>query len=207
MDFRFTRRPRVWLVLTNKGLSFVSPKAEIEERGLLMWLMWQDGRGCDGHVTSHLPTPPKGVNHARASGATVASSALCSPLSASRSVPASAQPSMSSLRRFAQTNAAVSASPRTGGSTSASTAASPTTPVRGNPTTPRARLIYPISPVTSPSLSASQPFDWEAARSRRPPPYPYSTPSGKRKSRSSDVGTGMGTPGKRVVRKKSLYDR
>ncbi|EIW60092.1 uncharacterized protein TRAVEDRAFT_63775 [Trametes versicolor FP-101664 SS1] len=113
---------------------------------------------------------------------------------------------MSSLRRFAQTNAAVSASPRAGGSTSASTAASPTTPVRGNPTTPRARLIYPISPVTSPSLSASQPFDWEAARSRRPPPY--STPSGKRKSRSSDVGTpGMGTPGKRVVRKKSLYDR
>lgn len=131
---------------------------------------------------------------------------LRSLLSVSRSVPASAQPSMSSLRRFAQTNAAVSASPRAGGSTSASTAASPTTPVRGNPTTPRARLIYPISPVTSPSLSASQPFDWEAARSRRPPPY--STPSGKRKSRSSDVGTpGMGTPGKRVVRKKSLYDR
>ncbi|OSD08643.1 hypothetical protein PYCCODRAFT_1401245 [Trametes coccinea BRFM310] len=111
---------------------------------------------------------------------------------------------MSSLRRFAQTNAAVSASPaRQGGSASASGAPSPSTPVR----TPHTRLVYPISPVTSPSLSASQPFDWEAARSRRPPPY--ATPqSAKRKKRGSDVGTpGMSTPGKRVVRKKSLYDR
>ncbi|KAI0372873.1 hypothetical protein BV20DRAFT_990222 [Pilatotrama ljubarskyi] len=109
---------------------------------------------------------------------------------------------MSSLRRLAQTNAAVSASPRASGSTNASTAASPSTPVRN-----RARLVYPISPVTSPSLSASQPFDWEAARSRRPPPYGTPTPA-KRRSRASDVGTpGLGTPGKRVVRKKSLYDR
>ncbi|KAI0780717.1 hypothetical protein BD413DRAFT_499532 [Trametes elegans] len=110
---------------------------------------------------------------------------------------------MSTLRRFAQTNAAVSASPRA----AASNAVSPTTPVRGNPSTPRARLVYPISPVTSPSLSASQPFDWEAARSRRPPPY--GTPiSGKRRNRPSDAGTpAMGTPGKRIVRKKSLYDR
>ncbi|KAI0332134.1 hypothetical protein GY45DRAFT_1433428 [Cubamyces sp. BRFM 1775] len=114
---------------------------------------------------------------------------------------------MSSLRRLAQTNAAVSASPRAGGSTSASGAPSPSTPVRGAPTTPRARLVYPVSPITSPSLSASQPFDWEAARSRRPPPY--ATPlSGKRKSRASDVGTpGKSTPGRRVVRKKSLYER
>ncbi|KAI0748342.1 hypothetical protein C8Q80DRAFT_1171386 [Daedaleopsis nitida] len=111
---------------------------------------------------------------------------------------------MSTLRRLAQTNAAVSASPRTGGTASASTAASPSTPVR--PTTPRTRLVYPISPLTSPSLSASQPFDWDAARSRRPPPY--ATPNAKRKSRSSDIGTpGKATPGKRVVRKKSLYDR
>ncbi|KAI0724021.1 hypothetical protein C8T65DRAFT_628229 [Cerioporus squamosus] len=110
---------------------------------------------------------------------------------------------MSSLRRFAQTNAAaVSASPRAGGGSSASTAPSPVTPVRQ---TTRTRLVYPISPVTSPSLSASQPFDWEAARSRRPPPY--ATPSAKRKSRSSDVGTPGKTPGKRVVRQKSLYDR
>ncbi|KAI9070010.1 hypothetical protein FKP32DRAFT_1670887, partial [Trametes sanguinea] len=96
---------------------------------------------------------------------------------------------MSSLRRLAQTNAAVSASPaRQGGSASASGAPSPSTPVR------RTRLVYPISPVTSPSLSASQPFDWEAARSRRPPPY--ATPqSAKRKKRGSDVGTpGMSTP-------------
>ncbi|TBU65603.1 hypothetical protein BD310DRAFT_911677 [Dichomitus squalens] len=113
-----------------------------------------------------------------------------------------------SLRRIAQTNAAVSASPRMGGTASASSAPSPSTPVRGGlPTTPRTRLVYPISPVTSPSLSASQPFDWEAARSRRPPPY--ATPlNGKRKTRQSDVGTpGKATPGKRVVRKKSLYER
>ena len=111
---------------------------------------------------------------------------------------------MSSLRRLAQTNAAVSASPRTGGAASASAAASPSTPVR--PSTPRTRLVYPISPVTSPSLSASQPFDWEAARSRRPPPY--ATPlNAKRKNRSSDIGTPGKTPSKRVVRKKSLYER
>ncbi len=109
---------------------------------------------------------------------------------------------MSSLRRFAQTNAAVSASPRAGGGASASTAPSPVTPVRQ---TTRTRLVYPISPVTSPSRSASQPFDWEAARSRRPPPY--ATPSGKRKSLSNDVGTPGRTPGKRVVRQKSLYER
>ncbi|CDO72912.1 hypothetical protein BN946_scf185002.g97 [Trametes cinnabarina] len=111
---------------------------------------------------------------------------------------------MSSLRRLAQANAAVSASPaRSGGATSASGAPSPSTPLR----TPRTRLVYPISPVTSPSLSASQPFDWQAARSRRPPPY--STPiSSKRNKRPSDGGTpGIGTPGKRVVRKKSLYER
>ncbi|KAI8989644.1 hypothetical protein BD414DRAFT_414315 [Trametes punicea] len=114
---------------------------------------------------------------------------------------------MSSLRRLAQTNAAVSASPRAGGSASVSAVPSPSTPVRGNPSTPRTRLVYPISPVTSPSLSASQPFDWEAARSRRPPPY--ATPiAGKRRQRGSDVGTpGMGTPGRRIVRKKSLYER
>ncbi|KAI0807611.1 hypothetical protein C8Q74DRAFT_1190101 [Fomes fomentarius] len=110
---------------------------------------------------------------------------------------------MSSLRRLAQTNAAASASPRVGGAFSASTAASPSTPVR--PSTPKTRLVYPISPVTSPSLSASQPFDWEAARSRRPPPY--ATPNVKRKNRSSDMGTPGKTPSKRVVRKKSLYER
>ena len=118
-----------------------------------------------------------------------------------------ALPTMSSLRRLAQTNAAASASPRAGGQSSVSVGP-PTTPVRGSSlSTPRTRLVYPISPVTSPSLSASQPFDWEAARSRRPPPY-ASPLSGKRKNRSSDIGTlGKATPGKRVVRKKSLYER
>lgn len=112
---------------------------------------------------------------------------------------------MSALRRLAQTNAAVSATPRGSGSANASGLPSPVTPVRGGglPTTPRARLVYPPSPVTSPSRSAALPFDWEAVRRRGPPPY--ATPQlGRRVNRTNDVGT----PGKtRVVRKKSLYER
>ncbi|KAI0934498.1 hypothetical protein AcV5_006325 [Taiwanofungus camphoratus] len=128
------------------------------------------------------------------------------------------------LRRLAQTNNAATAtsSPRPSSSISspASPGVSPSTPLRSGgagPSTPRTRLVYPISPVTSPSLSASTPFDWAAARSRRPPPY--ATPVGKRVRglRTSDVGTlgfaspGLGTPGarkrERVVRKKGFLER
>ncbi|KAI0819501.1 hypothetical protein BC628DRAFT_1401909 [Trametes gibbosa] len=110
---------------------------------------------------------------------------------------------MSTLRRFAQTNAAVSATPRAGSSASASAVPSPTTPVRGNPSTPRVRLVYPESPLSLPSLSATGSFDWEAARARRP----YDTPpSSRRRDRTSGVGT-PGSTRKRVVRKKSLYER
>lgn len=120
---------------------------------------------------------------------------------------------MSSLRRLAQTNNAnVAASPRQ--QASASTQASPTTPVR---TPQRTRIVYPVSPVTSPSISASTPFDWEAAKSYRPPPY--ATPLANRRVRGlrqSDVGTPIpgspvfGTPGRRrerAVRKKSLVEK
>ncbi|KAI0341814.1 hypothetical protein BDW22DRAFT_1396666 [Trametopsis cervina] len=98
---------------------------------------------------------------------------------------------MSALRRFAQENHA---------STATSPASpAPSTPVRGQagPSTPRTRLVYPHSPLTSPSLSASTPFDWEAARARRPPPY--ATPLAKRTR----------TPAKkeRVIRKKSLIEK
>ncbi|KAF9818630.1 hypothetical protein IEO21_02610 [Rhodonia placenta] len=128
---------------------------------------------------------------------------------------------MSQLRRFAQTNnATVGTSTPRRGSTSASPASVPSTPVRGTPVpvTPRTRLVYPISPATSPSISASTPFDWEAARSQRPPPY--ATPlQGKRVRglRQSEVGTpGAASPGpltpggkrsQRVVRKKGLVER
>ncbi|KAG8768085.1 hypothetical protein FRC20_011018 [Serendipita sp. 405] len=66
------------------------------------------------------------------------------------------------------------------------------TPVRK----PRASIFYAHSPTSTPSLSASLPFDWEAARGHRPPPYP--TPndhsrSSRRMRTSMGVGVGVGT--------------
>ncbi|THG99656.1 hypothetical protein EW026_g2757 [Hermanssonia centrifuga] len=59
--------------------------------------------------------------------------------------------------------------------------------------------------MTSPSLSASTPFDWDAARARKPPPYSTPTAAGKRiRALRNDLAT-QGTPTKqRVVRKKGL---
>ncbi|EGN92429.1 hypothetical protein SERLA73DRAFT_191057 [Serpula lacrymans var. lacrymans S7.3] len=103
-----------------------------------------------------------------------------------------------SLRRFAQTQSATTA---------------PGSPISHNgsgtqtPVTPRTRISYVNSPSSTPSISSSTPFDWEAARSRRPPPY--ATPlAGKRKARMS-TGTGSETVGmpKRVVRKKGIIQR
>lgn len=118
---------------------------------------------------------------------------------------------MSGLRRLAQTNNNASASPRPVKSVSNSSVPSPSTPIRNGsaaPSTPRTRIVYANSPVTSPSLSASLPFDWEAVRSNAPPPY--STPTNKRVRdlRKSQVGVAPGTPTRqRVVRKKSLAER
>ncbi|KAL6305348.1 hypothetical protein BKA93DRAFT_731179 [Sparassis latifolia] len=115
-----------------------------------------------------------------------------------------------SLRRLAQHNVTgVPATPRTSSSASSSGAASPvpSTPVRP-PSTPRTRLVYPISPVSSPSLSASVAFDWDAVRLRRTPPY--ATPQRVKALRKSDVGTPgstKATPSKRVVRKKGFVER
>ncbi|KAH9951901.1 hypothetical protein B0H21DRAFT_3460 [Amylocystis lapponica] len=113
-----------------------------------------------------------------------------------------------SLLRYAQTNSAgtQSASPRSASSASSSR---PSTPIRngGLPLTPRTRISYPISPVTSPSLSASRAFDWEAARSGLP--APYATPL-RGKGRKSAVGiqnTPKGTPGKKHVRKKTFLEK
>ncbi|KAF8201827.1 hypothetical protein BJ912DRAFT_946558 [Pholiota molesta] len=101
------------------------------------------------------------------------------------------------LRRFAQENNAT-ASPRT---PDIHATASPGT---FTPSTPRTRLSYGIhrSPADTPSISSSVPFDWEAARSRAPPPY--ATPVRGRKS----VGAGTpAPPRKAIVRKKSLFER
>ncbi|KAF8163310.1 hypothetical protein B0H34DRAFT_795036 [Crassisporium funariophilum] len=106
------------------------------------------------------------------------------------------------LRRFAHENHAL-ASPR---SPEAGTGSSANAPP---PSTPRPRLSYSIhrSPADTPSISSSVPFDWEAARSRAPPPY--STPIKARGRKSVGTGTpnGIGTPRKAVVRKKGFIER
>lgn len=75
------------------------------------------------------------------------------------------------------------------------------------PTTPRPRPSYLIhrSPADTPSISSSVPFDWEAARSRAPPPY--ASPLGKRPRKSVGIATLTGTPRKGIIRKKTIFER
>ncbi|KAI0062258.1 hypothetical protein BV25DRAFT_1885488 [Artomyces pyxidatus] len=112
------------------------------------------------------------------------------------------------LRRLAQANAM--SSPRPSSSSSANSSG-PSTPTSKPtlPITPKTRPSYPISrsPLETPSLSASLPFDWDAARGRREPPY---SPLGTRRrgGRKSEAGVGMkGTPSRRAVRKRSMYEK
>ncbi|THH19301.1 hypothetical protein EW146_g1831 [Bondarzewia mesenterica] len=117
------------------------------------------------------------------------------------------------LRRLAQTNNAVAvSSPRQSSSASSSHRASPTTPMSKAtlPSTPKTRNAYVMStsPLLSPSLSASRPFDWDAVRSRRPPPYPSPVNARRKGMRKSEAGVGtLGTPAKRVVRQKTFYEK
>ena len=107
-------------------------------------------------------------------------------------------PSLSmALRRLAQENHA-SGSPQT---PSGSLMNGPP------PTTPRPRPLYPIhrSPANMPSISSSVPFDWEAARSRAPPPY--ASPLSTRPRKSLGTATSTGTPRKGIVRKKGVFER
>lgn len=65
----------------------------------------------------------------------------------------------------------------------------PITPARN----PRHSIVYAHSPLSTPSLSASVPFDWEAAKGNRP--APYQTPSGSRVRRMrASMGVGTDTP-------------
>ncbi|KAI0082798.1 hypothetical protein K474DRAFT_1654972 [Panus rudis PR-1116 ss-1] len=115
-----------------------------------------------------------------------------------------------SLRRFAQANNAVLGSPKVGDS---SAHGSPTTPIKNGgggqvPITPRTRLVYPASPLTDPSLSASTPFDWEAARTRKPPPY--ASPLGGKRVRAARNGVASPNrvgPARRVVRRKGFFEK
>ncbi|KAH9050765.1 hypothetical protein EDB84DRAFT_1584972 [Lactarius hengduanensis] len=113
------------------------------------------------------------------------------------------------LRRLAQANATRRPSSSSNRRLSTSTSSTPTS-APALPITPRARVSYPIarSPLEYPSISASLPFDWEAARGLRDPPYSPLGPK-RREGRTSDFGTpdGKRTPPRRSVRKKSLYER
>jgi hypothetical protein len=114
------------------------------------------------------------------------------------------------LRRLAQANAM--APRRLSTPTASRNANYVSTPPSSasSPVTPRTRASYPItrSPLESPSISASLPFDWEAARGLRSPPYSPLGPKrrGVRKS-GIDSPDGNATATKRAVRKKSLYER
>ena len=110
---------------------------------------------------------------------------------------------MATLRRLAQENYANTVSPVK--------PAAPKTPVRvaqaGPSSSPRTRLVYNHSPFITPSRSASTPFDWEAARARKP--APYATPLAGRRVRNASPTKGGGAAVKkeRVVRKKGLFQR
>ena len=114
-------------------------------------------------------------------------------------------PQTMSLRRLAANNAA-SPRVRKQNDTTFSPSSSSTPPtVSRTPTTPRTSISYPISPETLPSLSASVPFDWEAARLRKPPPYASPLQNARVRARKSDVQNQNRT--KRFVRKKSIIER
>ncbi|KAG6866923.1 hypothetical protein C0991_003838 [Blastosporella zonata] len=108
-----------------------------------------------------------------------------------------------SLLRLAQTNNAATntSSPRTPRSSESSSSHS--SPRLASPSTPRNRISIGVyrSPASTPSISSSLPFDWDAIRSGKPAPY---GPPIQRKGRQS---MGVGTPAKRVVRQKSVVER
>ncbi|KAJ3761460.1 hypothetical protein EV360DRAFT_93003 [Lentinula raphanica] len=115
------------------------------------------------------------------------------------------------LRRFAQANNHSTASAsRSSGSSNASPAPAP----NGLPVTPKPRGRISIgihqSPASTPSISSSIPFDWEAARSRRPPPYatPLQNRSRGGRNGASNSSSLSGTPARKaVIKKKSLVER
>lgn len=109
------------------------------------------------------------------------------------------------LRRLAQANNAASSngSPRIASPHSGSGPSSPVTP--GALKTPRNRISYIQAPSSTPSISSSIPFDWDAVRSMKPPPY--GTPlQGKRRIGQKGVSSSDGTPRRAIVRKKGIVE-
>ena len=114
------------------------------------------------------------------------------------------------LRRLAQANAMGPRRLSTPSANRTTTYVSTPPSPAPSPVTPRTRASYPItrSPLESPSISASLPFDWEAARGLRSPPYSPLGPK-RRGARHSGIDSlnGNATATKRAVRKKSLYEK
>lgn len=109
------------------------------------------------------------------------------------------------LRRWAQTNNAnVNGSPRvkSPNSPGMNSPSAPGTPGSA-PSSPRPRVSYIYSPSATPSISSSVPFDWDAVRSMKPPPY-GSPAQAKRRMATKATAT---VTRKGVTRKKGLIER
>ncbi|KAF7363455.1 hypothetical protein MSAN_01001300 [Mycena sanguinolenta] len=111
------------------------------------------------------------------------------------------------LRRRAMNNASTSTStPNTPNTPNTAPSDSPLPPlqlpVTPNPNSSRASIGFARSPAATPSRSSNFAFDWDAARARKPGPYAMTPQTKARRS----LGV-PGTPQRRVVRKKSLYER
>ncbi|KIY50836.1 hypothetical protein FISHEDRAFT_38231 [Fistulina hepatica ATCC 64428] len=132
-----------------------------------------------------------------------------------------------SLRKLAHGNSAALATPVKSNSSTPSTSAATTpalsrtagtpamspltTPngVEASPHTPRKRMSIALqySPAATPSKASSVPFDWEAARGLKSPPY--GSPNGKLKPRKSAAnGRAPGTPvRKAIIRRKGWWQK
>ncbi|KAJ6502541.1 hypothetical protein C8R45DRAFT_622757 [Mycena sanguinolenta] len=107
------------------------------------------------------------------------------------------------LRRRAMNNASTS-TPNTPNTPAAPSSDSPLPPLQ-LPITPqsnRPSIGFARSPAATPSRASNFAFDWDAARARKPGPYAMTPQSKARRS----VGV-PGTPQRKVVRKRSLYER
>jgi hypothetical protein len=83
--------------------------------------------------------------------------------------------------------------------------AAPSTPA---PRRPRVSLARYDSPSATPSISSSVPFDWDAARNRKPPPYGSPMRPNKLNAMVKNAGGDLvKTKRKAVIRKKSLKER
>lgn len=137
-------------------------------------------------------------------------------------LPLAAKVSMAfTLRRTAQTNAAVGSPARPGTKYSdMATSTPPRTPMatlpnghtsplasRSSPMTPRTRMmLQQPSPCERPSLSESHEFDWEAVRLHKPPPYGSPMQGARAKAaRKSEAGLKSGQ--KRIVKRPNWFKR